>query len=126
MREKPLVLCADDDDDILSLVALRLERAGYEVARASDGERALQLARELHPDVAVLDVMMPRRTGIEVTQLLREDPVTSGMALVLLSARVQQADIEGGLEAGADAYLPKPFRASELVELVERLIAERG
>ncbi len=126
MRAKPLVLCADDDDDILSLVALRLERAGYDVARASDGERALELARELQPDVAVLDVMMPRRSGIEVTQLLRADPATRDMGLVLLSARVQQADIEGGLEAGADAYLPKPFRASELVELVERLLAERA
>jgi CheY-like chemotaxis protein len=122
MSDQPLILCADDDDDILSLVALRLERAGYRVERASDGERALELARELHPDVVVLDVMMPRRTGPEVIELLRADPQTSGMRMVLLSARVQQGDIEHGLEAGADAYLPKPFRANELVELVQRLL----
>jgi CheY-like chemotaxis protein len=122
MSEQPLILCADDDDDILSLVALRLERAGFRVERASDGERALELARELHPDVVVLDVMMPRRTGPEVIELLRADPQTSGMRMVLLSARVQQGDIERGLEAGADAYLPKPFRATELVELVQKLL----
>jgi two-component system, OmpR family, phosphate regulon response regulator PhoB len=122
MREKPLVLCADDDDDIVALVALRLERAGYEVAQATDGERALELARELHPDVVLLDVMMPRRTGIEVIELLRADPATSDIRMVLLSARVQQSDIDHGLRVGADAYLSKPFRANELIELVERLL----
>ena len=126
MREKPLVLCADDDDDIVALVAVRLERAGYEVASASDGERALELARELHPDVVVLDVMMPRRTGTEVVELLRADPATADMRMVLLSARVQQTDVERGLAAGADAYLPKPFRGAELVTLVQELLANES
>ena len=126
MRERPLVLCADDDDDIVALVAVRLERAGYEVASASDGERALELARELHPDVVVLDVMMPRRTGTEVVELLRADPATADMRMVLLSARVQQTDVERGLAAGADAYLPKPFRGAELVTLVQELLANES
>jgi DNA-binding response OmpR family regulator len=120
----PLVLCADDDEDILALLTLRLERAGYRVVGASDGEQALALARELCPDVAVLDVMMPRRTGIEVVRELRAAPRTKEMRIILLSARVQQGDVESGIEAGADAYLPKPFRAAELVGLVETLVAK--
>jgi DNA-binding response OmpR family regulator len=124
MSDAPLILCADDDEDILALVALRLERAGFRVARATDGDHALALARELRPDVAVLDVMMPRLTGIEVVRALRADDATKGLRTILLSARVQESDIDHGLDAGADAYLAKPFRAPELVELVRKLLAE--
>jgi DNA-binding response OmpR family regulator len=122
MTDAPLVLCADDDEDILSLVSLRLERAGYRVVRATDGDAALALARAERPDVAVLDVMMPRRTGVEVLRELRADESTRTMKVVLLSARVQEADIDRGLEAGADAYLAKPFRAAELVDKVQELL----
>jgi len=121
VTEAPLILCADDDRDILALLALRLERAGYRVAQAVDGEQALSLARELLPDVLVLDVMMPRMSGTEVLAALRADEATAGVRVVLLSARAQDADIERGLEAGADAYLAKPFQASELIEVVGRL-----
>jgi DNA-binding response OmpR family regulator len=123
MADSPLILCADDDEDILALVALRLERAGFRVVRATDGESALALARELQPDVAVLDVMMPRLTGIEVVRALRADASTKNLRTILLSARVQESDIGYGLDAGADAYLAKPFRAPELVELVQKLLA---
>jgi CheY-like chemotaxis protein len=119
----PLVLCADDDRDILALLALRLERAGFRVAQAVDGEQALALARDLLPDVLVLDVMMPRMTGTEVVAALRADPATAKLRVVLLSARAQEADVERGLGAGADAYLAKPFQAPELIELVGRLAA---
>ena len=122
MSEEPLVLCADDDEDILALVSLQLGRAGYEVVQATDGEQALQLARERRPALAVLDVMMPGRTGLEVLQELRADEATNGIRVILLSARVQEADVEGGLGAGADAYLAKPFRAAELVEKVGELL----
>jgi len=122
MSDGPLVLCADDDEDILSLVTLQLERAGFRVAKAHDGEAALESARSLTPDVAVLDVMMPRRTGVEVLAALRADPALRDVKVVLLSARVQELDIERGLEAGADAYLAKPFRAQELVATVARLL----
>ena len=121
MTDAPLVLCADDDRDILALLALRLERAGYRVVQAIDGEQALSLARELLPDVVVLDVMMPRLSGTEVLAALRADGATAGLRVVLLSARAQEADVERGLEAGADAYLAKPFQAPELLEVVGQL-----
>jgi DNA-binding response OmpR family regulator len=121
MSDPPLVLCADDDADILALLAIRLEHAGFRVAQAADGEQALSLARDLRPDVLVLDVMMPRLSGTEVLSALRGDESTAAIPVVLLSARAQEADVERGLEAGADAYLAKPFQAPELIEVVGRL-----
>ena len=123
MTDAPLVLCADDDEDILSLVSLRLQRAGFEVATAEDGEEAVQIARDRRPALAVLDVMMPKRTGYEVLAELRADAALSGMKVILLSARVQEGDVARGMDAGADAYLAKPFKAQELVSAVQELLA---
>jgi DNA-binding response OmpR family regulator len=117
-----VVLCADDDEDILSLVALRLERAGFDVVKAVDGEEAVRLAQERRPALAVLDVMMPKQTGYEVLAALRADESLREMKIVLLSARVQESDVARGIDAGADAYLPKPFKAQELVAKVEELL----
>jgi CheY-like chemotaxis protein len=125
MSDKPLILCADDDPDILALLALRLEGAGFRVAQAVDGEQALALTRELQPSVVVLDVMMPRLMGIEVVEAIRADPATHDLRVILVSARAQQSDVEVGLTAGADAYLAKPFQASELIELVQSLLGPR-
>ena len=122
--DPPLILCADDDEDILSLVALRLRRAGYEVVQAQDGHVALELARSRRPAVAVLDVMMPRLTGHEVLAAIRADDDLRDLKVVLLSARVQEVDVERGMEAGADAYLAKPFRAEELLEQVRALLED--
>jgi DNA-binding response OmpR family regulator len=122
MSNRPLILCADDDEDILSLVALRLERAGYEVVRAVDGEAAIAAAQARRPVLAVLDVMMPKRTGFEVLAELRADASLRDLKVILLSARVQESDVERGMDAGADAYLAKPFKAPELVALVQELL----
>ena len=122
MSNRPLILCADDDEDILSLVALRLERAGYEVMRAVDGEAAIAAARARRPALAVLDVMMPKRTGYEVLVALRADASLRDLKVILLSARVQESDVERGMDAGADAYLAKPFKAPELVAKVQELL----
>jgi DNA-binding response OmpR family regulator len=123
VTQRPLVLCADDDEDILSLVTLRLQRAGFDVITANDGDVAVELVREHRPVLAVLDVMMPRRTGYEVLAEVRADPALSGLKVILLSARVQEADVERGLDAGADAYLSKPFKAGDLVDKVGELLA---
>ena len=116
---RPLVLVADDDPDILALVRFRLERDGYEVLSAPDGETALDLAMARTPDLAVLDVMMPRLDGYEVTRKLREHGPTTTIPIILLTARVQEPDLERGFEAGADDYVTKPFSPQALGERVQ-------
>lgn len=118
----PLVLVADDDRDILSLVTFRLERSGYRVVQASDGAEALELALEEAPDLAVLDLMMPRLTGLEVTRALRDDERTREVPVILLTARVQEVDVQAGLAAGATDYVKKPFSPQELRDRVDALL----
>ena len=120
-----LVLVADDDEDILQLLSFRLERAGYEVVQARNGDEALRLALELIPALAVLDVMMPGRDGFEVTRELRRNEATSAVPVILLTAKAQATDVAGGLAAGADDYVKKPFDARDLTERVDRLLRPR-
>ena len=122
---RPLVLIADDDEDILQLLAFRLERAGYETVQAQNGKQALQLALDLQPALAVLDVMMPGLDGYDVTRELRRNERTSTMPVILLTARAQASDVSRGLAAGADDYLKKPFDAQDLKDRVERLLRPR-
>jgi len=119
---RPLVLVADDDPDILSLVKLRLERSGYDVVSAGDGEQALEAARTRAPDLALLDVMMPKLDGYEVTALLRQQEETRDLPVILLTARVQESDIARGVEAGADDYVKKPFSTHELRDRVQAVL----
>ena len=114
MSERPLVLVADDDPDILSLVTLRLERDGYEVIGAPDGERAVEEALARTPDLALIDVSMPKLDGYEVTERLRQHEPTSAIPIILLTARVQDSDVARGIEAGADDYVKKPFSTADL------------
>jgi DNA-binding response OmpR family regulator len=123
--DRQVVLVADDDDDIRDLVAFRLDRAGYEVLRAGDGQQALDLARERRPDLAVLDVMMPKLTGYDVTRELRGDAATRRIPVILLTARVQEADVARGFEAGADDYVKKPFSPQELKARVQAVLGRR-
>jgi DNA-binding response OmpR family regulator len=118
----PVIVVADDEEDILELVALGLERAGYVIHRAVDGEQALALIREHTPDLAILDVAMPKLDGFELTRQLRNDPETSETKIVLLTARVQEADVDAGLAAGAHDYITKPFSPQELQERVAALL----
>ena len=123
--DRPVVLVADDDDDIRDLVAFRLDRAGYTVLRAGDGQQALDLAKEHVPDLAVLDVMMPKLTGYDVTRELRANAATSRIPVILLTARVQEADVARGFEAGADDYVKKPFSPQELKARVQAVLGRR-
>lgn len=113
-----LILVADDDDDVRELVVFRLERAGYQVVTASDGQEAVQVALERPPDVCVIDVMMPKLDGYEVTERLRASPGLAEVPIVLLTASVQEAAVNRGLEAGASDYIKKPFSPRELVERI--------
>jgi DNA-binding response OmpR family regulator len=122
---EPLVLVADDDEDIRSLVTFRLERAGYRVVTAADGEHALSLALEHSPDLAILDVMMPRLDGYELTRRLRQHEATKSIPVILLTARAQEADVERGFEVGADDYIRKPFSPQELRARVQAILGRR-
>jgi DNA-binding response OmpR family regulator len=124
-RTRPLVLVADDDRDILQLVSFRLERADYEVVQANDGEEALRLVKELRPDLAVLDLMMPKLNGYEVIREIRQNEETKAIPVILLTARVQEADVARGFEAGADDYLKKPFSPQELRARVQAILGRR-
>ena len=119
---RPLVLVADDDPDILALVRYRLEQDGYEVLSAPDGETALDLALARTPDLALLDVMMPRLDGYELTRRLRHHTPTASIPIILLTARVQEPDAERGYAAGADDYVTKPFSPSALGERVQAAV----
>jgi DNA-binding response OmpR family regulator len=122
---QPLILIADDDQDILALVSFRLERAGYEVVQARNGEEAVQVALARRPDLAVIDVMMPRIDGYEATRQLRQHEETSRMPIILLTARVQEEDIARGFDAGADDYVKKPFSPQELGSRVQAVLGRR-
>jgi DNA-binding response OmpR family regulator len=108
-RSRPLVLVADDDEDILELVRLRLSRSGYDVLVAHDGDEAAALTSSHLPDLALLDVSMPRIDGYELTRRLREAAETSSIPVILLTARAQPEDVARGFAAGADDYITKPF-----------------
>ena len=120
--DRPVVLVADDDEDILELVKLRLSRCGFDIISAVDGEAALALARSERPALLVLDVAMAGLDGLEVTRALRADPQTAALPILLLTARAQEADVEHGLAAGADDYVVKPFSPEALAERVASLL----
>ena len=124
-RGTPLVLVADDEEDIRALVAFRLRRAGYDVITAADGAEAQTLATTRLPDLIVLDMMMPKATGLEVTRSLREQDSTRDIPVILLTARAQEADVASGFAAGADDYVKKPFRPMDLQLRVPALLERR-
>jgi CheY-like chemotaxis protein len=121
----PLVLLAEDDEDVRMLAELVLRREGYDVAAVSDGQAALDAAGERTPSVAVLDVSMPRMDGLETARLLRERAETRDIPIMLLTARVTDGDRERGREAGVDAQLDKPFSPAVLAERVRALLESR-
>jgi DNA-binding response OmpR family regulator len=123
MERQPTVLVADDDRDVQNLVRFRLEREGVRVVTASDGEAALQLAREQRPDVCVLDVMMPKLNGFEVLKELRDDDATAGIRVILLTARSGESDVDQAFDVGADDYVTKPFNPQELRQRVRALLS---
>jgi CheY-like chemotaxis protein len=119
----PLIVCADDDADIRELLMFGLGGHGYRVVFAADGTEALRLAESWKPALMILDVAMPGIDGFELTRRLRAGSETSEIPVVLLTARVRDADVQQGYALGADAYITKPFHLDELNREVRRLLA---
>jgi len=118
------ILIADDEPNIVASLEFLMRRCDYEVCVARDGDEALQLAEAFRPDLVLLDVMMPRRSGFEVCRLLRENPALRSMRIVMLSARGRDVEVGKGLALGADAYVTKPFSTKELVAKVRELLPQ--
>ena len=125
MSPRPLVLVADDDPDILLLITVTLERDGYEVVAARDGLGALKAAIECVPHLVLLDLMMPGLDGYEVTRRLRGERLTKDIPIVIVTAAAEEHQAARALEAGADAYMKKPFSPRELLAKTASLILER-
>jgi DNA-binding response OmpR family regulator len=117
-----LVLVADDDEDILLLVTTRLRRDGFDIISARSGDEALALVRERRPALAVLDIGMPGLDGVQVLEQIRADDGLRTMLVVLLTAKAQESDVRRGFDAGADAYVKKPFSPADLSARVRELL----
>jgi two-component system phosphate regulon response regulator PhoB len=115
-------MVVDDEPDAVELVAFNLRQAGYSVTTAADGAEALQKARTQLPDLIVLDVMLPEMDGFEICKLLRHDPTTTRVPIVMLTAKAAEVDRVLGLELGADDYLTKPFSPRELMLRVKKVL----
>jgi len=125
MAETPLILVVDDEPDILSLNRIILEREGWQVITSGDGVDAIQKAIDRSPDLIVLDVMMPRMNGYQVCRLLKSDPQTAGIPIIICTVRSLESEKLYAYTSGADHYLVKPFDPSELVRLARRILAEQ-
>jgi signal transduction histidine kinase len=120
---KRQVLIVEDEKLLAKAIAATLDLEGLQTFMAHDGERALTLARKLHPDLILLDVMIPDRTGIEVCATLKTEPGTASIPVILLTAKGEKDDRALGLAAGADAYVVKPFSPVQLIDMVKEVLA---
>ncbi len=116
------VLIADDEPNIVISLEFLMKREGHRVSIARDGDAALAMVRELKPDLVLLDVMMPGRSGFDVCQAVRSDESLAGVRILMLSAKGRDTDVAKGSALGADAYMTKPFSTKELAEKVRELL----
>lgn len=117
-----LILVVDDEEDIRFILRTRLEAAGFRVETAADGLEGLNRARQLRPDLILLDLMLPGIDGFSVCAMLKRDQQFNSIPIVILSARSQQKDFDTGIALGADAYLTKPFTGTDLLARVRQLL----
>lgn len=115
------ILIADDEPDILEIIRYNLEKEGYEVFTAKDGNEAIEKAKEFYPDLIILDIMMPRKNGVEVCQILRTQPSFQDTLIIFLTAMSDESSQIKGLETGADDYISKPISPKVLVSRVNAL-----
>ncbi len=117
------ILTCDDEKNIVRLIQVNLERQGYEVVTAYNGRECLEVVEREHPDLIVLDLMMPEMTGFEVLDALKKNPATEHIPVIMLTARTQDQDVLRGWQAGVECYLTKPFNPIELITFIKRIFA---
>jgi CheY-like chemotaxis protein len=120
--DEQLIVLADDSITTLTMVSARLQRTGYEVVTVTRGDDALALILDRRPVLVVLDIDMPGLNGLEVTRKLREDPTLGELPIILLTARTEAESVREALEAGANAYVEKPFSPQDLAQRVDQLL----
>jgi two-component system phosphate regulon response regulator PhoB len=120
------ILVVEDEDDIRELIRHNLARNGYGVTAAGDGETALQIAVRRPPSLILLDLMLPDINGLEVCRVLRQDPKTAAVPIIIVTARGEESDVVAGLETGADDYVTKPFNMNVLLARVRAALRRRG
>ena len=118
------VLICDDEPYILESVSYLARSEGFEVVTAEDGDEALRLAQQEHPDLVFLDLMMPRKNGFQVCEAIRKDPALQGTHVIILTARGQDIDRDKGVEVGANEYLTKPFSPRKLRQRMHEVLDE--
>ncbi len=122
----PTILVVDDEPTIRVLVRAALEGSGYGVLEAVDGATALEMARSQRPDLLLLDVALPRMSGLEVCRRLKRDPATAGTPILLITGFVQQAERQAAAEAGAEGFIAKPFSPAALVAQIDDTLHRRA
>jgi CheY-like chemotaxis protein len=122
MTKQPSILVVDDDPEIVSMLGTRLTKRGYKVETASDGTRALELAKRVHPDLVLLDVMMPGKSGWEVARALKQDPGTQSIKIIMLTAIGEKTNEITAPIYGADAHVDKPFEFDKLERVIAGLV----
>lgn len=118
------ILIADDEPNIVISLEFLMQRSGYEVKTAPDGEQALRELDKFKPDLVLLDIMLPLRNGFEVCQRIRENPEWKHTKIVMLTAKGREIEVTKGLALGADVYITKPFATKELLASVQQLLGE--
>ena len=116
------ILIVDDEPNIVISLEFLMKKEGFEIAVAGDGEEALAKVASFKPDLILLDVMMPKKSGFEVCECLRADPAHAGLVIVMLTAKGRDTEVAKGLAIGADAYVTKPFSTKDLVLKVKSML----
>jgi len=120
------ILIVDDEPNIVTALEFLLEKRGYAVEVAANGEEALAQVEAFKPDLVLLDVMMPKVSGYDVCQRMRAEPRWQGMKIIMLSAKGREVEVSKGMSLGADLYVTKPFSSVELVATIDKLLSGEG
>jgi DNA-binding response OmpR family regulator len=121
--KKNRILIVEDEESLLKLESILLSSKGYQVTGVMDGKSALDEINARKPDLVVLDIMLPELDGFEVCKRIKENPETAGIPVVMLTAKKNSQDYARGMQVGADAYVTKPFKSAQVMELIEGLLS---